>query len=62
MSFRTVVRDDKSTYFDFPPSLPRLALAVETRPVSVSSPLPPVVVVAKLAERLVNPLRDPFHI
>ena len=62
MSFRAAVRDDKYTYFDLPPTLPRPGLAVEIRPASVSSPLPPVVVVTTLPERLVNPLRHPFHI
>lgn len=62
MSFRAAVRDDKYTYFDLPLTLPRPGLAVEIRPASVSSPLPPVVVVTTLAERLVNHLRHPFHI
>ena len=61
MSFRVVVHGDKYTYFDLP-ALPRPGLAPEIRPASVSSPLPPVTVVATLAERLINPLRHPFHI
>jgi len=50
-------RDKKFAHFDLPPGLPRPDLAVETRPASVSSPLPPVVVVAMLAERLKTCLR-----
>ena len=62
ISSRAVVRDDKYTYFDLPPALPRPGLVAEIRPISVSSPLPPVAVVATLPERLVNPLRHPSHI
>jgi len=52
MTFRAAIRENKCTYFDLPPSLPRPDLAVEILPISVSSPLPPVVVVATLVERL----------
>jgi len=61
MSFRAVVRSDKYAYFDLP-ALPRPGLAPEIRPASVSSPLPPVTVVATLPERLINYLRHAFHI
>ena len=62
ISISPMSHDNKSTHFDLPPGRPRPGLADETRPASVSSPLPPVVVVAMLAERLQTRLRHTLHL